>query len=141
MKYLVLAFFVINLFGCATPGKKWEVYSDEIATDMAPLNIRLRGIFARQEKIKDFSILSTKDYLAHAIKQFDPSEQAYKDFLNREDTDVEYLGLGRDFAVCVRNVTLMLTLCDRASSGMVDFVSKDVQIDLKMSARKILSEK
>ena len=129
---------VLLVTGCASSKHKWEVSSDEISTDMASLNVRLRGMLVRKEKIKDFSVLGPRDYSAYASKLLEQSEQSFKDFLYREDTVIEFVGLGRDFVICAKNISALLVLCDKASSGLIDFVSNDIGIDLRAKAESLL---
>lgn len=138
MRIFVSILLVLLVTGCASRKHKWEVNSDEISTDMASLNVRLRGMLVRKEKIKDFSVLGARDYSAYASKLLEPSEQSFKDFLYRQDTVIEFVGLDRDFVICTKNNSALLVLCDKASSGLIDFVSNDIEIDLRAKAKSLL---
>lgn len=133
MNYFLL-FSLVVFTSCSTVKERWEVSSDEISTDMAPVNIRLRGMLARKEKLNDFSVLTNTDYLKRVNGSIESSEKQYFEFLNEKDTTFEFVGRARDFVVCAKNRRAILVLCHKASSAMVDFVSGDIDLDIKAKA-------
>lgn len=117
----------------------WDSYKDLISTDMASFNTRLQGILLRDRQIEDLSALKNKDYKTYVKKYIDSSEKDYKEFLEDQDSSFEYLGKRRDFIVCIKNTKRSLVICDRASTNLrVDFISKDISIDLKVKTKELL---
>lgn len=114
---------------------------DLVSTDMASVNYRMRPKLIRKEKAKDFNELSKEIYLSKVEQYHDPSEKEYLDYLSHKSTKVLVKGKDRNFAVCTKNKTMKFILCDSATSSFIDFVSKDMTIDLDQRLTDLLSNK
>lgn len=151
MKIMFYGYFIFFVISCSTSqsdkseinfnaktAKEITVNIDLIATDMASLDSRIRAKLIRKEKFKDLSKINTEFYLQKVNEYKDPSESEYIDYLNVEDIEVVTKGKGLNFALCTRSRKLQFVLCDKANSSMIDFVSHELSLDLKLKVDSLL---
>lgn len=104
---------------------------DKVTTDMASYNSRLLGYLFRKEMKDDVSGLTKEVYLEFVTTRIEPSEREYAEFLEIKDLQVVLRSQQEDFVVCLKSVLAKLVLCDRASTFGVDFVRRDVSLELQ----------
>jgi hypothetical protein len=118
--------------------KSVDVNIDLIATDMASLNYLIRPKLIRKEKIRDFSLMTSAFYRQKVSVYNDASEVDYVEFLTLKTTTLEVRGKDMNFAACVKNIDLKFILCDSAKTSFIDFVSKDLSVDMNEKINDLL---
>lgn len=127
IRILLLTIFLVS---CASKEIS-KPREDQITTDMSVFNQRILGYLYRGEMRKDVSLLDRDIYLKLVSQKYEPSELEYVEFLNVDDIELEIKSIKNNFTVCVKSNLSKLVLCDKANSANVDFVSRDIKLQVK----------
>lgn len=119
---------MLSLAGCASHQIGAMNFS-EIRTDMAGLNKHVKGFYYNNIN-KDLSTLTKEHYLSITKEKQDSSEKEYFEFLKDQKPELEFRSSKSDFIVCIKAVKVKIILCDIASTGLTDFDSADMTIDI-----------
>ena len=133
MKKLIFTFVVV-LSACTTN----EVFqTDAVRIDMASLNKGLRGYLLRNVMKNNISSLTEEKYLIFVKERVAPSEKEYVYFLEEYKPEMKLRASKKDFAICLKAVRVKAVICDIANTGMTDFDSNDVTIDLSTKIKEL----
>lgn len=131
MAKLILLVSLIVTCGCSTIEKR-KVLLSPIQTDMTAFNTTLRGELFRHEMKGDLSKLDSKSYRNFVLVRSDTSEQEYLELIANTDTQIALKAGKIHFAVCIKNASYKIVLCDVTNTNAsTDFDSDDKTIDIE----------
>lgn len=131
MKFFYI-FFVFNIIvSCSTCKKEIDkALLDDIKTDMASFNKNLKGYLYRYKLNGDLSSLDKSLYLEMLKEKVKTSQNEYLEFVRNVSSELILKSSNADFVICIKSIENKIILCDKASTGILDFVSYDMNLDI-----------
>ena len=129
MKIIIL--LVLFLISCSTCKKSIDKpLLDDIKTDMASFNKTLKGYLYRYRLNSDLRSLSEALYLSSLNERIKPSQKEYFEFIKSQSPEISLRTTKTDFVICLKAIRVELILCDKASTGMLDIVEKNMKVNI-----------
>jgi hypothetical protein len=115
-----------------------EENRNQVATDMANLNSRMRARLIRDERYQDFASFTSNEYLKSTQKYQIPSDREYMSYLSSGDLQIVMAGKGKVFIVCSKSIKQRLVFCDRSDTAMPEYSNTDTGIDLNKKIQEFM---
>lgn len=124
-------FFILNFISCSTCKNEIDkALLDDIKTDMASFNKSLKGYLYRYKLNSDLRSLNESLYLSSLKERIKPSQKEYFEFIKNQSPEISLRTTNADFIICLKAIRVELIFCDKASTGMLDIVEKNMNINI-----------